>query len=85
MNDQSSNNGVCLHQFIRNVVEQYLDDMQSTPPDDLHQVILAEVERPLIQAVLEHTEGNQSRAAHLLGITRTTLRSRIQRYQLDQQ
>ncbi len=59
--------------------------MQSTPPDDLHQVILAEVERPLIQAVLEHTEGNQSRAAHLLGITRTTLRSRIQRYQLDQQ
>ncbi len=53
----------CLREFVRNVVGQYLVDMGNTPPDDLHRFILREVERPLIEAVLEHTGGNQSRSA----------------------
>ena len=73
---------LCLNAFVGRVVRQYLEDMGSTPPDNLFQVILTEVERPMIQAVLEHTGGNQSQAAELLGITRATLRSRIKRYQL---
>lgn len=72
----------CLNTFVGRVVRQYLEDMGSTPPDNLFQVILSEVERPMIQAVLEHTGGNQSQAAELLGITRATLRNRIRRYQL---
>jgi len=78
-----TNNDVCLNRFVQDVVKQYLDDMGSTPPDNLYQVILSEVERPLIQTVLEYAAGNQSRAANILGITRATLRNRIQRYQLD--
>jgi len=78
-----TNNDVCLNKFVRDVVKQYLDDMGSTPPDNLYQVILSEVERPLIQTVLEYAAGNQSRAANILGITRATLRNRIQRYQID--
>jgi Fis family transcriptional regulator, factor for inversion stimulation protein len=77
------NTGTCLHEFVQGVVNQYLDDMGSTPPDNLYQVIMAEVERPLIRAVLNHTGGNQSRAAEILGITRATLRNRIQRYKLN--
>jgi len=77
--------GTCLHEFVQGVVNQYLDDMGSTPPDNLYQVILAEVERPLIRTVLDHTGGNQSRAAEILGITRATLRNRIQRYKLNGQ
>ncbi len=72
----------CLNTFVGRVVKQFLEDMGNTPPDNLFQVILSEVERPMIQAVLEHTGGNQSQAAELLGITRATLRSRIKRYQL---
>ncbi len=83
MNFGPKSSGVCLHEFVRGVVEQYLDDMGSTPPDNLYQVILSEVERPLIRTVLEHTQGNQSRAAEILGITRATLRNRIQRYELN--
>jgi len=78
-----TNNDVCLNKFVRDVVKQYLDDMGTTPPDNLYQVILSEVERPLIQTVLEYAAGNQSRAANILGITRATLRNRIQRYQID--
>lgn len=75
-------NGVCLNKLVEQVVRQYLADMGSTPPDNLHEIIIREVERPLIQTVLEHVGGNQSRAAQILGITRATLRTRIQRYEL---
>lgn len=83
MNFSPEPSGACLHEFVQHVVKQYLVDMGSTPPDNLYQVIIAEVERPLIRTVLEHTDGNQSRAAELLGITRATLRNRIQRYGLE--
>lgn len=72
----------CLHDFVRQVVTQYLQDMGNTPPEDLHDFIMTRVERPLITAVLEHTQGNQSRAAKILGITRSTLRARVRRYDL---
>jgi len=72
----------CLSEVVARAVDQYLDDMGNTPPDNLHELILREVERPLIATVLEHVGGNQSRAAAILGITRATLRNRIQRYGL---
>lgn len=83
MSSSSKNQGLCLNEFVRCVVKQYLDDMGNTAPDNLHQIIMNEVEAPLIETVLRHTDGNQSRAADILGITRTTLRSRVKRYQLD--
>ncbi len=68
--------------MVEFAVRQYLNDMGNTPPDNLHERILVEVEKPLIRTVLEHTGGNQSRAAGILGVTRSTLRSRIRRYKL---
>jgi two-component system nitrogen regulation response regulator GlnG len=46
-------------------------------PRDLYQRVLDKVERPLLEAVLDHTGGNQIRAAALLGINRNTLRKKI--------
>ncbi|MEB2344788.1 MAG: sigma-54 dependent transcriptional regulator [Deltaproteobacteria bacterium] len=45
--------------------------------DDLHRKLLERVERPLLEAVLAHTGGNQLRAAAVLGINRNTLRKKI--------
>ena len=80
---QLNGTATCLHEFVRATVEQYLDDMGETPPDNLYEVLISEVERPLIEAVLRRTGGNQSRSAEILGITRATLRNRIQRYRID--
>jgi Fis family transcriptional regulator, factor for inversion stimulation protein len=83
----SSNRGkqdLCLRDVVDQVVRQYLDDMGETEPDNLHALIMSTVEEPLIAAALDHAGGNQSRTAAILGITRTTLRNRIKRYQLDQ-
>lgn len=45
--------------------------------DDLYRVVIERVERPMIETVLEHTGGNQIKAAGLLGINRNTLRKKI--------
>lgn len=83
MSEPPAEESLRLCDFVRCVVRRYLDDMGDTPPDKLHELIIREAERPLIETVLEHTGGNQSRAAEMLGITRTTLRNRIRRYGLE--
>lgn len=75
-------NAPCLREVVARVVQQYLDDMGPTEPDHLHDTIIQEVEKPLLETVLKHTGGNQSRAAAILGMTRSTLRTRIRRYGL---
>jgi Fis family transcriptional regulator len=77
--------GPQLRQLVRSTVEQYLHDMGDTPPDNLYEVLISEIEKPLIETVLARTAGNQSKSAQILGITRATLRNRIQRYQIDLQ
>ncbi len=57
--------------------------MGSTKPANLYQMLLAEIEPPLIEEILKCTDGNQSRAAGMLGITRNTLRTKMQRYKIS--
>ncbi|HTY49600.1 MAG TPA: helix-turn-helix domain-containing protein, partial [Steroidobacteraceae bacterium] len=46
-------------------------------PAHLYDLVLREVEEPLLKAVLDYTEGNQVRAADILGINRGTLRKKL--------
>jgi len=67
---------------VKLTVGRYLKDMGNTVPENLYQILLSEVEPPLIEEVLKCTGGNQSRAAGMLGITRNTLRTKMQRYSI---
>ena len=51
-------------------------------PNNLYELALRQVEQPLFEAILEHTKGNQSRAAELLGLNRGTLRKKLRSYNL---
>ncbi|MBU0670042.1 MAG: nitrogen regulation protein NR(I), partial [Alphaproteobacteria bacterium] len=50
---------------------------RAVQPGTLYHAALAEFERPLLEHALRETEGNQLRAAQLLGINRNTLRKKI--------
>jgi DNA-binding protein Fis len=49
----------------------------------LYKSILSEIEKPLIESVLERTEGNQFKAARILGINRNTIRAKIKKLGID--
>lgn len=64
-------------------LENYFRDLDGHPVDHLHALVMAEVEAPLLESVIEHTHGNLSRAAEILGMHRATLRRKLDRYGLD--
>ena len=57
--------------------EQTREALADPHAEGIYHAILERVERPLLEAALRHTEGNQLRAASLLGINRNTLRKKI--------
>lgn len=66
-----------LQEAVRDRVERYLEDLGDAEPHDMLSMVINCVERPVIQIALEKTQGNQTRAAKMLGITRSTLRKKI--------
>ena len=66
-----------IDECIRASVEQYFKDLRGAEPDDLHAIFIDAAEKPLLDVVLRHAEGNQSKAAEWLGINRNTLRRKL--------
>lgn len=64
-------------------LRQYLSELDGHAVTDLYQLVINEIEYPLLKTVLEHAGGNQSRAAEILGINRSTLRKKLRLHGLD--
>ena len=71
-----------LREHVAQAVRRYLRDLDGCDADDVYEVVLREMEIPLFVEVLSHCEGNQSRAAAMLGIHRATLRKKLREYGL---
>ncbi len=69
-----------LQDLVYNLVTNFLATNKSKTIEDLYDMILQEVEPPLLQAVMEKRRGNQLQAAKMLGISRGTIRKKLQRY-----
>ena len=63
-----------LRAHLRQYFSRFGDDL---PPPGLYDRLLVEFERPLVAAALAATNGNQVKAADLLGLNRNTLRKKI--------
>ena len=77
------NNSKCLGDNVRDAMEKYFKDMDGHEPNNLHELVMSQVEKPLIESVIDNARGNISRAAQLLGLNRGTLRNPMQKYGLD--
>ena len=66
-----------IEECIRESLESYFKDLRGAEPHSLHDMILAAAEKPLLEVVMKHAEGNQSKAAEWLGVNRNTLRRKL--------
>lgn len=66
-----------LERCVREQLERYLNDLGDSEPRDMLGMVISCVERPVLQIALEQAHGNQSKAAEMLGITRSTLRKKL--------
>jgi len=62
---------------VRESLEQYFKDLRGAEPHSMHDMVIAAVEKPLLDVVMKHADGNQSKAAEWLGLNRNTLRRKL--------
>lgn len=71
-----------LSEHVELAVRQYFSTLDGEESSNLYELILSEIEKPLLSVVLEYTQGNQSRCAKILGLNRGTLRTKLKTYHL---
>jgi len=69
-----------LRSCVQAALKRYFADLNGQRPVALYQLVISEVEQPMLEAVLDYTRGNQSQAADMLGINRNTLRKKLRQY-----
>ena len=69
-----------LSNAVQKAVANYLQQLNGQDVNDLYELVLSELERPLLEEEMKYTRGNQTRAANLMGINRGTLRKKLKQY-----
>ena len=82
-NDSSQDKKMSLGASAQYHIDKYFKSLgDDLPASGLFERIIREVERPLIQATMKRTSGNQIKASEILGINRNTLRKKIKQLNL---
>ena len=71
-----------LRQCVEHALTDYFVHLDGQTCTDLYQLVLKEVEAPLLAAVMNYTGDNQSKTAEMLGLNRGTLRKKLKEYDL---
>lgn len=72
-----------LQQTVVAALDQYLEDLDGEAPCNLYEKVISEIEKPLIETIMNYCGHNQSKAASCLGINRGTLRKKLKQYEIS--
>ena len=71
-----------LRESVEMAMSDYFDQLDGQQVIDLYELVISEVEAPLMEAVMAHTRGNQTKASVALGLNRGTLRKKLKKYNM---
>ncbi|MDA7826491.1 DNA-binding transcriptional regulator Fis [Porticoccaceae bacterium] len=71
-----------LRDHVAEAMQQYFHDLDGQDTKEVYNLVMAEVEPPLLKAAMKYTRNNQSKTAALLGLNRGTLRKKLKQYNL---
>ena len=72
-----------LANSVKLSLEQYFKDLDGQPPHAVYDMVLSCIEKPLLEHIMQHASGNQSKAAEILGLNRNTLRKKLKQYNIE--
>lgn len=71
-----------IRECLRRALDEYFSRLDGHAPTDLYEIVMQEIEPPLLEITLKHTGGNQTQAAKYLGVNRSTLRKKLRQYDI---
>ncbi|MGP1960010.1 MAG: DNA-binding transcriptional regulator Fis [Arsenophonus sp. NC-TX2-MAG3] len=72
-----------LRDLVKQALKNYFSQLNNQDINDLYELVLSEMEKPLLDMVMQYTRGNQTRAALMLSINRGTLRKKLKKYGMN--
>jgi len=81
-NDPLAVQASSLRDAVTTSVRKYLAELDGQLSTDVYQMVLAEVEAPLLAEIMTYTRNNQTKASLMLGLNRGTLRKKLKQYNL---
>ncbi|GLK89311.1 MAG: DNA-binding transcriptional regulator Fis [Pseudomonas sp.] len=77
-----SDEGQTLRGNVEKALHNYFAHLDGQDVCDVYNLVLSEVEAPLLETVMNYVKGNQTKASELLGLNRGTLRKKLKQYDL---
>ena len=71
-----------LRESAHHAISYYLAELDGESCSELYDMVISQVEQPLLAAIMNYTQGNQSKASAMLGLNRGTLRKKLRQYGL---
>ena len=71
-----------LRECVNLALKRYLEHLDGHPAGGIYEMVLNEVEPHMLKSVMDYCGGNQTRAAEMLGMSRSTLRKKLNQYGL---
>ncbi|GAB2190203.1 DNA-binding transcriptional regulator Fis [Sessilibacter sp. MAH2] len=69
-----------LRDCVKQSIDNYFQHLDGQNVSNVYELVMAEVEAPLLEVVMKYTRHNQTKAAELLGLNRGTLRKKLKQY-----
>ena len=78
----SASDNITLRECVESTMRSYFMHLEGADVTDVYNLVLNEVEAPLLATVMEYVAGNQTKASEVLGLNRGTLRKKLKQHNL---